>query len=332
MIKKCEGCGAVLQIDSNNKEGYIKAELYDTNNICERCFKIKNYGQYQKLVKSNQDFLPILENINQKDDLVVLVVDIFHIPKEIYSLGKYLNNKVLLVFTKRDILPLSVSDEKLISYGKNIPLNIIDTVLISSFKNYHFDELYEKILRYKTSKKIYIVGYTNAGKSTMINKLLYNYYDKCREVTTSMLPSTTLNTIEIELDDLTIIDTPGILDTGNIVDIVDIKTLKKIIPKKEIKPVTYQLKKEQTIFIEDMVRIDNYNDGSITLYISNALKVERTFKKNDKLKNLEVHHIEVSENEDIVIAGLGFIKCVSPGRYDIYTYKNVQVFTRSNLI
>lgn len=332
MTKKCDGCGAILQIENPELDGYIKADMYETSHICERCFKIKNYGQYQKMVKSNQDFLPILESINTKDDLVVLVIDIFNIPREIYTLGKYLKNKVLLVFTKRDILPLSVYDEKLISYSKNIPMNIIDTVLISSFKNYNFDSLYEKIKRYKNSNNVYIVGYTNAGKSTMINKIIYNYYDKCREVTTSMLPSTTLNTIEIELEDLTLIDTPGLLDTGNIVDVIDIKTLKKITPKREIKPITYQLKQKQTIFIEDMVRIDNYDTGSITIYISNALKVERTFKESQKLKNLKVHHIIVDKNEDIVISGLGFIKCVNMGKYDIYTYDNVDVFTRSNLI
>lgn len=332
MTKKCTGCGVTLQTENVEKEGYIRTSVYNTSELCERCFKIRNYGTYQKLLKDNAEFLPILENIGKKEDLVVLVVDLFNIPKEIYTLGKYLKNKVLLVFTKRDVLPLSVYDEKLIKYGKKIPLNIVDVMVISSFKNYNFDELYHKILTYKTSKNVYVVGYTNAGKSTMINKLIYNYYDKCREVTTSMLPSTTLNTIEIELEDLTLIDTPGLLDSGNIIDFVDIKTLKKIIPKKEIRPITYQVKQEQTIFIEDLVRIDTYDVGSITLYMSNSLKVERTFKKIDKLKEFKVHHVEVAQNEDIVISGLGFIKCVSPGEYDIYTYDAIKVFTRPNLI
>ena len=41
MIKKCKGCGILLQTDNQNKLGYTK----DYNNeLCDRCFKLKNYG------------------------------------------------------------------------------------------------------------------------------------------------------------------------------------------------------------------------------------------------------------------------------------------------
>lgn len=332
MTKKCTGCGAILQTESLENEGYIQASIYDTSLLCERCFKIRNYGEYKRLVKKNADFLPILGDISKTKDLVILVIDLFNIPKSLHTILEHISNPVLLVLTKRDILPLSVSDEKLLNYSKNFTANILDSIIISSFKNYNFDFLFDKIKKYKKSNNVYVVGYTNAGKSTMINKIIYNYFDKCTEVTTSMLPSTTLNTIEITLDGLTLIDTPGLLDEGNMAEYVDYKMLKKITPKKEIKPITYQIKAEQTIFIEDLVRIDTYTKGSMTFYISNALKVERTFKKQTKMKDLQKTTIEVASNEDIVISGVGFIKCVSSGRYDIYTYHNVEVFTRPNLI
>ena len=59
---------------------------------------------------------------------------------------------------------------------------------------------------------------TNSGKSTLINKLIKNYTDKQLEVTTSLYPSTTLNKIEINLDNLKIIDTPGLLNEGSILN------------------------------------------------------------------------------------------------------------------
>ena len=176
-----------------------------------------------------------------------------------------------------------------------------------------------------------IVGYTNAGKSTMINKIIYNYFDNTTSITTSMIPSTTLDTIEISLNGLTLIDTPGILDENSYIEKVDYKVLKKITPRREIKPTTYQIKTKQTIFISDLVRIDALSKSNITIYVSNDLKLERTFKNSNKLNEYVLHKIILKESADIVISGLGFIKATS-GEYDIYALENVAVFTRDCLI
>lgn len=333
MNKKCTGCGALLQIENIDKDGYVRQANYDKSTLCERCFKIQNYGEYKVVNKTNHDFYPILESIGKTNDLVVLVIDIFNISKNITTIKKYITNPILLVITKRDILPLSTYDEKLKNYFNNLDLNIVDTVLISSTKNKNFDELIDKIYKYKKSNNVYVVGYTNAGKSTMINKIIYNYFNKDLRITTSILPSTTLNSIEIKLNkDLTIIDTPGILNEGDLSNFIDVKTLKRVNPRKEIKPITYQIKENQSIIIDDLVRIDIYDKNSVTLYISNALKIERTFKPNGKLDNLEKHSFELEANKDIVVSGLGFFKFVHSGNVDVYTIKDVEVFVRDNLI
>ena len=184
-MNKCKGCGTLI----------------DNNDLCERCFRIKHYNDYKVESKTNNDFIPILENINKTNDLVLLVVDLFNIG-DLSLIRKYLKNDILLVLTKRDLLPKSVSLDKLYNYDYKI--DFIDKIIISSNKNYNFDELLEKINRYKKTNNIYVVGYTNAGKSTMINKLIYNYSDLKTEITTSPLPSTTLNTIEIKLNDITL--------------------------------------------------------------------------------------------------------------------------------
>lgn len=333
MTKKCIGCGSVLQSEDIKKDGYVKQINYDISTLCERCFKIRNYGEYKIVEKNNLDFIPILENIGKTKDLVVLVVDLFNISNNLEEIRKYIKNDILLVLTKRDLLPLSVYDEKLKQYFENINMNIIDTVLISSEKNKNFDELMDKIYKYKKSKNVYVVGYTNAGKSTMINKIIYNYFNQDLEITTSMLPSTTLNSIEIKLsDELTIIDTPGLLNEGDLSNFIDIKTLKKVTPKKEIKPITYQIKNPQSIIIEDLVRIDLKDKNSITLYLSNTLKIERTFKPKDRLTNLKKYEFDINDNQDIVISGLGFFKLVKEGHIEIYTLPNIDIFVRDNLI
>lgn len=329
-MNKCIGCGSILQDIDELGEGYTRNI---NNELCERCFRIKNYSDYKLIIKDNNDFIDILSNIGKKDDLVVLVVDIFNIPKNLDYISKYINNNILLVLTKRDILPLSVYDVNLINYFNRYKLNIVDTVIISSMKNYNFDLLLDKINQYKNSSNVYVVGFTNAGKSTMINKILYNYTDKKPVITTSMLPSTTIDSIEIEIsDDLILIDTPGLLDEKNIIDCIDIKTMKKMVPTKEIKPKTYQIKAKQSLFIDDLVRVDLEEFNSITFYISNLFEIERVFKDTDKLKNLVKHELDVSDNSDIVINGLGFIKVVHASKIIVYTLSNVDVYVREALI
>ena len=61
MIKKCLGCGINLQTKDKEKEGYTE----DLNNeICERCFKLKNYGEYKEVSLTNETYKQILSEIN----------------------------------------------------------------------------------------------------------------------------------------------------------------------------------------------------------------------------------------------------------------------------
>lgn len=320
-MKKCKGCGAFLQ-DSNDKiEGYT---TNINNDLCERCFRIKNYNEYKFIEKNNDDFIDILKDINKTNDLVVLLVDLFNIPINLKEITEYLNNDILLVLTKKDIFSYKIPDVKFLSY--NYGINYIDSLVVSSNKNYNFDLLYEKINKYKKSNKVYIVGYTNSGKSTLINKFVHNYSKKNINITTSNLPSTTLNTLEIIInDELTLVDTPGILDNSNI----DVNLLKKVIPKKEIKPITYQVHNKQYIYVEDIIKIES-SDNNLTLYFSNNLKIERKYNDNKKILNEKV--IRVKKNEDIVISGIGFIKVTKNETIKISTKNDYLIYTRRSLI
>lgn len=324
-MKKCKGCGAFLQVQNKELEGYT---TNIENLFCERCFRINNYNEYQMIDKNNDQFIDILKHINSTNDLVVLLIDVFNIPKDINIITKYLNNDILLVYTKKDVLPLKVSDEKILNYNLNI--KTIDKLVISSLKNYNFDLLNELINKYKKSKNVYIVGFTNAGKSTLINKFMKNYSLNESNITVSNLPSTTLNTLELKVsDELVLIDTPGIIDSGNIINYLDNKLIKKIIPKKEIKPITYQIHKETFIYIEDILELVSSNNN-LTFYLSNNLKINKKYKNNSK--NLFEQIIRVKDNQDIVIPGLGFIRVSKPEVIKIETLKNIDIYTRDNLI
>ena len=332
--KKCQGCGILLQDENVLQEGYTTSL---ENDICQRCFRMNNYGEYQAVTKSNEEYLDILKEVGKTKDLVLYVTDLLNLEKNIEEIRSLLPNKMILVLNKVDVLPKSVKETKLIHYLASKDIQFEEVIVISANKNYNIDYLLKRVKFHQTSKNVYVVGHTNAGKSSLINKLIKNYSENAQELTMSPLPSTTLNTITIEIDShLTLIDTPGLVDVGSILNHVSEKMVKKISPKKEIKPRTYQLRKNQSIVIEDLVRID-YIEGeknSFTLFVSNDLKVKRLLNSgnNNILKDKNKITYDVKYDEDLVISGLGFIKIVNKGIIDVYIDKEVDSFLRKSLI
>ena len=332
MSKKCLGCGVELQDENVLNLGYT-TNL--ENDLCQRCFRLKNYGEYEKVEKDNIEYLNILKSINKTQDLVVYVVDILNVEEDISKIRKYLDNKMLLVINKRDAIPKSVKDEKIISYFDKLNL-FEETIVVSALKNYKIDYLLSRIKFYQTTKNVYIIGFTNAGKSTLINKIVTDYTDGQDILSMSSLPSTTIDSLTIKINDhLNLIDTPGIVSKTSITNFASDDVLKRINPKKEIKPKTYQMRKNQAVLIEDIVRVD-YVEGvrnSFTVFVSNALKVKRFLNnKHPDLKDLNKTVFYVEFGQDLVIEGLGFIKIVEAGRIEVYTDKRIKVYLRKSLI
>lgn len=311
---KCKGCGVSLS---------------DNKNLCERCFRIKNYNEYRTISMNNLDFFRIIDDIG--DNLTVLVIDIMDIPDNLEELVKRLNGKVILVLTKFDLIPSNYDSKFINNFIENYNVKCIDKVVISSKNNYNLDILYSKIKKYNYSNKVYFVGFTNAGKSSLINKIIYNYSDQDTQITTSNLPSTTLNTINIKIDNIEFIDTPGVLCDNSICNFVELNELKRIIPNKKIKPIVYQLKTPQTIIIDKYFSIKCNNKNDIILYFSNTLNIKRIYKDGN-FDNYCMKNIEVENNNDIVIPGLGFIKVKKKDLFTVYYIKGNEPFVRKSIV
>lgn len=327
-MSKCIGCGVELQTTNPNEIGYHSQAK---TRFCERCFKLTNYGKYQPVSLSNKDYQKIIEGIKDTS-LVVYVADILSL--NLSNIPKF--SKMLLVLTKRDILPKSVKEEKIIQNIKQEYPLFLDIICVSSLKNYQLDTLYNALKKHSNGQAIYLIGATNSGKSTLINKLISNYDEEKKEssITVSMYPATTLDKVEIKLGNLKIIDTPGLIEEGNLVNILSKEDLKKVTPKKEIKPKSCQIKGKGSIIVDKFVRIDyeTTNSNSLVIYTSNLLDIRFASLKSDILKEKTVTNFTLPKKKDIVIPGLGFIKFVGPIQVAIYTLDNVIPYERDNLI
>ncbi len=334
MNKYCLGCGVRLQDNNILLEGYTNDISKD---LCKRCFRLKHYGEYEMVTISNDEYIEIIKNVGKTKSLVLYVVDLISIPQDLGKIKEYLkNNKIILVLNKKDMLPLSVTDKKIIEYIKLLYKDLfIDIVVISANKNYNLDKLMRVIKKNRVYKTVYVVGNTNAGKSTLINKLIANYSIDTSLITISSMPSTTLNEIKIPFKDFFLIDTPGLVSSHNIINYIDDVNIKKLSSSKEIKPRTYQIKRGQALIFEDFLRVD-YIEGdknSFTVFASNNINVKRiNGNRHETLKNLSRKEIILRYHEDIVIEGFGFIKTILEGKVYVYVDKDVSVFTRRSMI
>lgn len=367
----CIGCGAEIQSENPNKQGYlpksvVEKSIEENNLVCKRCFRLKNYNEVSDVELGAEDFYKLIKTLSKKDGLIVKVVDIFDfsgswIEDVIDIVGN--NKDIVLVANKLDLLPKSVKQNKikqwLFKMLKAKGIKVKDILLVSAIKNHGIEEAAARIDELRNGKDVYIIGATNVGKSTFINKLIELTTGDKNVITTSHFPGTTLGMIEIPLDRATsIYDTPGIILDYDIAHYLDAKSLKLVMPKKEIKARVFQLNAEQSLFFGGMARVDFVKGErqSFTLYASNLVDIHRTKLSNaDALfekhlgtllkppfeDNISIFKNQVKKNFkiddrkiDIVISGLGWITVNSDSgcEIDIYVPEEIEVFVRESII
>lgn len=364
---RCVGCGAVIQTEDKNKMGYTPQSVLEkgleTGEIyCQRCFRLRHYNEIQNVSLTDDDFLGLLNEIGQKEALIVNVVDIFDFNGSLIpSLHRFVgNNPVLLVGNKVDVLPKSLKKTKLKQWmteqAHEKGLRPIDVLLTSAKQRGELDTLLEMIEKYRNGRDVYIVGVTNVGKSTLVNQIIHQTAEVQNLITTSKFPGTTLDKIEIPLEDgHSLIDTPGIIHHHQMAHYLGAKDLQIIAPQKEIKPKTYQLNPGQTLFLGGLARFDfiKGEKSSFTVFVSNDLLVHRTklekadqfYEKHvgellqpprkdeiDNFPELVRFEFSIKEKTEIVFAGLGWITVNDPGVVRGWAPKGVDVITRKALI
>jgi ribosome biogenesis GTPase A len=234
------------------------------------------------------------------------------------STFKNIKTPKTLIISKLDIIPKSIKNNLIINWLKD-EYEIKEEVLFqSSKKNLNTKSILNKLSN-QNIKEVYIVGYTNAGKSTLINKL--TNADNSNKITTSSIPNTTIDFIKIKLDDISIIDSPGFTNNNTFYNQDEFDLIKRVMPRTTLNPRTYQVKPISSILIEDKARLISSVNNSLTFYISNDINIERVFDNNKTLTEKEYITIDIPENSDLVIKSLGFINIKKACTLKIYTDK-----------
>ncbi len=323
-MSKCIGCGVELQNDDPNKDGYVDNLDYV---LCERCFIIKNYGQNKVVKKSNIDYMKIIDNIRD-NDVIVYVSSLLTLNLD--YIDKFKN--VILVLTKRDLLPKSIKDGKIINYIKKRYSNVQDIIVVSAYKKLNLDQLYNKLNAYK-DKDIYFVGITNSGKSTLINEMIKSYNGYKGDITMSNYPSTTLGVLDVNIGDINVKDTPGIVIENSIINYLDNKNIKKVNSKKEIKPITMQIEGRGAVLIDELIRLEyETENASMTFYVSNNLKVDGISMKNPRLAEQYIRKYVIEDNQDLVIEDIGFVKFTKMTIIKVCCNKDIYMYVRDKLV
>lgn len=369
-MSKCIGCGVKIQTEDPKKIGYVpEIKLIEDGEevYCKRCYDIMHHNARYDYSTSTENYYKKISSIKNTNSLIILIVDVLNLNSSfIPNLKDYIgNNKVLVLINKTDILPNTIKLNHLEMHVKKLALdaslNVASVMLISASKKQNVDKVLEKVkkIRYKKDRKTtnfddcYVMGCASVGKSTFINALLkITNQIKKDLITTSDEFNTTLDFIKINLDRKNyIIDTPGIINPNSFGAYLLPDSVKKITPHKYIKPRTYQLNPDQTIFIGGLARLD-FVEGekiSVSTYVSNDLYVHRTktvnaeevFVKNvGKLLNPPVTEKEIellsdtkvvefkieSGAYDLEIPGVGFIHLTGTNvLVNVTVYKEIEV-------
>ena len=341
--KKCTGCGIELQFEDKNREGYVPEEKFITEEdlLCQRCYKIKNYGQNIGNNLKKEDYSKEVANSAKKSDIILPIFDIIDFEGSFTEeILDYLRDyRSIILINKIDLLPDFVHPTEIANWVKErlMEEDIIpdDIGFLSAKSKYGVNGIIRKINNLFPDKKVraVILGASNVGKSSVINLLLGK-----NKITTSKYSGTTLKSInnKIPKTDIMIIDTPGLIPEGRISDLISVESGLKLVPSGEISRKTFK-PEENRVFMFDafcrfkILETENSDRGKykpiFSVYSSKNVKFPLTkedrveerlkgeffelMKKEEKENYLEnkfvTYNTEIQENEDLVIAGLGWI-------------------------
>ena len=371
--KKCTGCGMELQFEDEKKEGYVPEEKFimEGDLLCQRCFKIKNYGKNSVNNFKSEDYSKEVLNSVKKSDIILPIFDIIDFEGSFTEeILDYLRDyRSIVLVNKTDLLPGFVHPTEIADWIKDrlaeediVSENI---AFISAKSKYGINGVIRKIKSIFPDKKVkaVVLGVSNVGKSSVINLLLGK-----NKITTSKYSGTTLKSINNKIPDtnITITDTPGLIPKEKrLSDMISVETGLKLVPVGEISRKTFKLEEGQVFMFDAFcwfkVKENNivnkteeetgykpifsaYSSKNVKFHLTKEERVEELLegdffellKGEEKKKYFENEFVTfkttVKENEDLAISGLGWINVKrGPLAIELTVPKGVKVIVRPSI-
>ncbi len=302
MLKRCSGCGVIVQTVDETKPGFIK----DLNHeLCLDCFNLKHYSKVNSVSIHTGDMPHIKE-----EALIVYVLSVNHLSLRLkYRLERHFpNSTFILAINHIDTLESSVNLNRMIQSIRReanlLQMKFVDVIPVSALQNKYVDVLIDSIKHHQKNRNVYLVGFQNSGKSLLF-KRIGSYYNIETTVLSGKKPGLTLSDFEIPFHGYRLIDTPGIYLPGSIATFLPYESYKDLIIESKVKPKIYQLNEMQSLFLGGMCAVSYLEGGfkGISCYASSALQIHRT--KYDETYE-KFHQVKTTLKH--VIDGVTFVK------------------------
>jgi ribosome biogenesis GTPase A len=380
----CPGCGANIQSSDPSAAGYLPARALEPKKhagekpapqrVCQRCFQLTHYAKITdtgRTLMSPEQFRQVLAPVAQRRAVIVCMLDILDLSssmlKEVSQLASA-KSPILVALNKVDLLPSSVKLGHVTQWlwkqcaASGMRRRPSAVHLISAEKGLGIRGLMEdlvQVAREACTDHVYVMGAANVGKSTLLNRFLRGPPAKgikpTRELTTSVVPGTTLGMLRLPLKNaatgerMVVVDTPGIVEARrvNLLCLNDITEMKGILPKRRLHGVTYRLECGKSIWLGGLVNIalvegkpwffTAYVSERVTVHLSDASRaMDEAYRTQSASRGLlwpdglrmplatvdPVHmHIENGTwkrtSADVVIPGLGWVALLGSGSCSI---------------
>lgn len=341
-MKKCRGCGIELQTKDRESVGYVVNMEQD---YCQRCFRLSHYGDTTHLKSNYVTNEKILKMYRKyRTSLFVVIVDVLDVfcLKEDDLLSLFQDYSTLLVINKTDVLPKNISEHKmektlsklLFELNRMYP-NIRAAIMTNRFED-RFNEQFFDILKEFNTTDVVFAGRANAGKSTLINKLI-----RSDSLTTSMYPGTTLEEVVISYKGYTFIDTPGLVDVNNYSTYLNAEKYRLSKIDTQIDPQVFQVKDPQSYFYDGLLRADiiPLENCSVTFFISRQNRIHRTKYENAddyyqkhycefilRVKPLAMSEFSIKDTKMFLLKGLGMFRVKGKCHIAVHSLANVKLY------
>ena len=145
VVRRCYNCGAILQSEDPNAEGYVDEVVLEKTPFsmpvfCYKCGTESQYNFGPKRLCASEDYLNMIRDARASDALIIYLVNLFSFESsfipEITELLRGL--KIMVVANKRDLFPKKADDPHLQEYVAHrfrvagIRMKAEDVTLVSS--------------------------------------------------------------------------------------------------------------------------------------------------------------------------------------------------------